>query len=327
MAGFSPYGTAKRGEMWRVAWRDESGKQKTKRGFESEEAARSWWFSDQSPGDPDEYMTVAEGYARWTRSHAREWSAATVASTSRVWRLHVEPVWASRMMHEITTQEIQEWLDEATDRLSSATLSRLLTVLRGALQVGVRRHVIRDSPADGVSLPRPRETSDVGHVSVPHALAIADAAETGARVPGVGAARAAMVRLLAATGISWSEMAALRVSDVDPDGSQVRVTRAVPKIDGTLIYGPPRGGEARTVSVPEWAQESLADAVVAARARRKPASELLFVTNRGTPHRSPGRGEWWGAALTSAREVDPTIPESLSPDDLRQVVAEAANPA
>jgi integrase len=109
--------------------------------------------------------------------------------------------------------------------LSDATLRRIVSPVRACLATAKREGLIRHNPADGAVLPvRERVDDDVREPA--RALTRAELAVFLDLVP---EKHRLMFRFLAATGVRWSEFAALRWKDLRLDGSKpcVRIRRAI----------------------------------------------------------------------------------------------------
>jgi integrase len=121
------------------------------------------------------------------------------------------------------------WLcdeEKQGQRLSDATIRRILAPLRACFSTARRHGLIRSNPVDGAKVPHRPEIQD----EEPRARTLSrEQLDTVMRV--VHPDHRVMVRLVAATGLRWGEAAALRRSDLILDGSnpRVRVRRTVTK--------------------------------------------------------------------------------------------------
>ena len=327
MAGFSKYRTA-RGTRWRVSWRDDDdGAQRTKRGFETKGAAEEWWRRRSTVSRLPASTTVAEAWERAAAS--AEWRDSTRAAMERTWRLHVEPRWAGVPVQEVRGVDVETWLRELAGRMSRSSVTRARTVLSKSMEWAVRAGILAASPVTAVRTPRrdrpsigPRSrdvaTGDGDGLRVPSAVAV-DAIATVVEdsAPEAGPVRAAMIRLLASTGLRWGEAAALRFSDVDLPASRARIARTASVIDGDITLGPPKSGDARTIALPRAAV-----AVIEERAAAPHGPDsLIFPSLSGHPQRSPGRSSWWKAAVREVAASGIEVPSSLTPHDLRHHAA------
>ena len=326
MASFSKYSTA-RGTRWRVSWRDDGGAQRTKRGFETKGSAKAWWERRSMVSRLPASTTVEEAWQRAAAS--ADWRPSTHAAMERTWRLHVAPRWARVQVQEVRGTDVEAWLGELADSMSRASVTRARAVLSKAMEWSVRAGILSSSPVTAVRTPRrdrptigPRSrdaaTGDGDGLRVPSAVAVdAIAAVVEDSAPEAGPVRAAMIRLLASTGMRWGEAAALRFSDVDLTASRARISRTASVIDGEITVGPPKGGTARIIALPRAAV-----AVVEERADAPHAPDsLIFPSLSGQPQRSPGRAGWWKAAVREVAAAGIEVPATLTPHDLRHHAA------
>ncbi len=109
-------------------------------------------------------------------------------------------------------------------------MRRIVSPVRACLGTAKREGLIRHNPADGAVLPV-RAQIDEGEPETARALTRAQLAVFLDLVP---KQHRLMFRLMAASGVRWSEFAALRWNDLQLDGSipHVRVRRA--NVKGTI---------------------------------------------------------------------------------------------
>jgi len=139
-------------------------------------------------------------------------------------------------------------------------------VLSLMLDWAVRDNRIARNPATGVSLPRvtPATKRFLTHQQVND---LANAA---------GDYRL-LILLLAYTGLRWGELAALRVNDLDLDTRRLSINRSVSEVRGKLEWGTPKSHARRSVALPPFLAEALADQI-----RTLHSGDPLFTTRTGT---------------------------------------------
>ncbi len=117
--------------------------------------------------------------------------------------------------------------DSGPVRLSDATVRRIVSPLRACLSTARREGLIRSNPCDGVPLPHRPQIEETEHEK---AKALTRE-QLGMFLRIVPPDWRVMFRTLAATGVRWSELAALRWRDLKLDGSEphLRVRRALAK--------------------------------------------------------------------------------------------------
>jgi integrase len=184
---------------------------------------------------------------------------------------HLVPAFGATPVDQITVAQVNEWY-ASYGRQTGATRAnayRLLTsVMKSAIDVGLRESNpcrVRGGSAD------PRRAHDVEAATVEQVDAIADAMRPAWR---------ALVLLGAYCQLRFGELAELRRRDVDLDAGVIRVRRAMARVDGELIIGPPKSAAGvRNVAVPPHLLGELAAHLAAHTAPGRDA--LVFSTPRG----------------------------------------------
>jgi integrase len=183
---------------------------------------------------------------------------------------HILPRWAERPLASITHAEVQGWVSEMTTQLAPASVRKTHRVLSLMLDLAVRDGRLARNVAKNMSLPR---VTRAKHRYLSHRQ-VAELTEQ------MDDRDALIVLVLAYTGLRWGELAALRVSDVDPLRRRLSVDRSVTEISGHLIWGLPKDHERRSVPFPAFLAEPLAKQCIG-----RTDSDLLFATTAGTPIR------------------------------------------
>jgi integrase len=120
------------------------------------------------------------------------------------WRLHVEPRWGGTRVCDIRFTDVQAWVSELAGRRGPVIVRTAHAVLAQILDDAVRDRLLAANPVRGVKLPPVVKRQNVYLTAVQlHALA-REAGRYGS-----------LVLLLGTAGLRWSEVAALRVCDVD----------------------------------------------------------------------------------------------------------------
>lgn len=109
--------------------------------------------------------------------------------------------------------------------LSDATVRRIVSPVRACLATAKREGLVRHNAADGAVLPVRQQAVD----GAPEPAKALTRAQLAVFLDLVPAQHRLMFRFMAATGVRWSEFAALRWCDLRLNGSEpcVRVTRAI----------------------------------------------------------------------------------------------------
>lgn len=259
------------------------------RAFRTKQEARaheSALLSKGKPG-PAGRATVDELVAVWLAGKAGLSTRGLVACKGDA--NHVRARWRGVPASEVATHDVQAWIagmtvvvgtkaEPVTKRASEALRRRVFQCLRGALAVAVAEGGLASNPCDGVRVPKDHRREGV-FLTLAQVRAVA--AATGRY--------AALVWLLATTGLRIGEAVNLRVGDVDVTRKRLRVTRA-------------KGKRGRDVGVP-------ASVLAMLELEGRGAGEWLFLNAiGGQVDVDHFRARWWSrgckAAGVSARIHD-----------------------
>jgi integrase len=315
MGSVQSYSTAA-GRRYRVRYRTPDHRQTDRRGFATKREAELFLATVEVTKARGEYVELSASRAtlyglgtEWlaNQTHLKPSSLAPVANA---WRTFVAPRWGSRQVGEIRHSEIQSWVRELTagdeKPRSATTVIRAFGVLAAILDVAVRDRRILSNPARGVNLPR-KTTKE--HIYLSHDEVHALANNSGDK--------AALVLLLAYTGLRWGEAIALRVRDVDHARRRITVSMNAVEVGGAIEVGTPKSHKRRTVPFPRLLATALIE-----RAAGKTKDDLLFGDANGDHMRrtrvSTGSRSWFKTALTDAG-LDP-----MTLHDLRHTAASLA---
>ncbi len=255
---------------WRVRYRDPSGAQRNKSFILKRDAERFVVTVEQSKivgsyVDPAlARITVGDWAARWLDGQAHL-KASTRERYAGILREHVLPRWSATKLADVTHSDVQTWVSSLAATRAPATVRKVHRVLSLVLTSAVKDGRLVRNPAAGVNLPRVVESERryLTHEQV-HALAAA-----------AGAYRL-VVLFLAYTGVRFGELAALRVDRLDLLRRRAVIAEAVTEVNGTLVWGTPKGHERRSVPIPRFLVDELAEHV-----NGSSADDLVFVGGKG----------------------------------------------
>ncbi len=164
--------------------------------------------------------------------------------------------------------------------------------------------VFRNNPARGVALP-PLNPQRRRYLNATQLESLADAA---------GPGRVAVL-ILGYCGLRWSELAALRVRNVDLLRRRLFIEEAVTEVNGsTLAWGTPKNHERRSVRIPKSVAAELAESITT-----KGPDDLLFTSPLGAVLRNRNaRKLWFDAAAAVIGE------SGFTPHELRHTAASLA---
>jgi integrase len=258
------YATA-HGRRYKVRWRKADHSAASRSGFTTKREAALFLASVEVDTRKGSYIdharsrvTLERWVADWmaNRSDLKPSSRARADGTIE---RDIVPVIGSYPLGELTRARCQEWAAALSDRLAPASVRKTVSVLSGALEAAVRDGRLASNPARGLLLPKVRRASKryLSHQQV-RDLAAAVEAIGGGIQNGKALGYGTLVRLAAYTGLRWSELAGLRVRDVDFARCRLQVSHTVVDVRGELIEGEPKSYEARSVSVPQFVLLELA---------------------------------------------------------------------
>jgi integrase len=251
-------GVYKRGGRYVVMYRDGAGRQR-KESAANFDAARALKAKRATQVAEGEYqalsrVTFRDYAAEWVERYqgsGRGFREHTRTDYRRHLELHAFPYFGDRKkLTEITPRDVSGFIaflcDEGKQgrRLTDKTVRNIVGGLRVCLATAVREDLIRHNPARDVALPhRPRVEDEDENEQVK----VFTRDQLAAFLATVHPRHRVMFRLLAGTGLRWSELAAIRWRDLKLDGSEphVKVRRAFVRGE----FHPPKSRHSRR-SVP-----------------------------------------------------------------------------
>lgn len=332
MASITKY-TAKRaraGYLWRVQYRDPSGRGRTKSGFTKKAEAEAWAAENTLHLETGSWIDPNAGNATlstltpaWFAGHTSH-SPSYCKTLESTWRIHVEPAWGHRKIASIRRSEVQAWVgtirkhragavDEGTARevldapASPTTVMNAHAVLAQLLDLAVGDNLIRSNPARGVKLPKK-----------PPAVKVYLTAEQLNRLVKACGDKGDLIALLGTSGIRYGEAIALRVKDVNVLRRRLTIARTMTEDDdeeSTVVFSAPKSKTARTVAVTHSIIGLLEE-----RMEGKAPDELLWARANGEPLRHLGHTSFFHGAVRRLHAADESFPE-LTPHGLRHVAA------
>jgi integrase len=295
---------------WRARYRDTHGTEHS-RHFSRKIDAQTWLDSVTTAVRTGTYVdptksriTVGELAPLWLAGKINL-KPTTRARYADVLKTHVLPRWRDISLSRVEYGEIQNWLAELDDRgLAGASVRKAHGVLSGILGLAVKDRRLTSNPALGVALP-PLNQKRRRYLTAIQVEEFAAAAGTGR----------AVVYTLAYCGLRWSELAALRVRNVDLLRRRLNVEEAVTEINGSqLVWGTTKSHERRSVPIPRFLAVEL-EALL----EGKGPDTLLFSSPFGAVLRNRNaRSLWFDAAATAIGQA------GLTPHELRHTAASLA---
>jgi integrase len=264
----------KRGDRWVGFYRDATGRQHTKQ-FDRKRDADLWEQEQKAAIRIDTWvdprrsrMTVGEWSEPWMagRVHLKP---KTQSSYRSLLVTRVLPAWDSVPLTRIRHSDVVAWVARMRTELSASRTRQAYHLLSSMLDDAVKDNRLIRNPATGVDLPRlPRtERRYLTHQQ------LADQADC-------GGPHRLMVLVAGYTGLRWGELTGLRARRVQALRGRIDVVEAVTEVDGEMIFGTPKSHQHRSVVVPRFLRDQLAEQLAG-----KAPSDLLFASRAGTPLR------------------------------------------
>ncbi|MFD9664623.1 tyrosine-type recombinase/integrase [Rhodococcus sp. NPDC059968] len=317
------YGVKKR---WQARFVDYDGHEHMK-SFEDKDDAQQWLDQNTADlvtgkfvGKAAGTRTVGSVAAQWIE-HRQHLKPKTLAGYRSLLDGLVLPTWRDVTLADVDYAGVRSWVTAMQQGrhavgerdgqgrmmrarpLSASRTIQAYQVLKQVLDDAVRMKLLPVNPAAGVEMPRKPE-GDKRYLS--HAQVDALALEC--------ADLATMVYVLSYCGLRFGEAVALRVCDVDLEGSRLNVRRSVTYVSGTgFVEGTTKGHESRAVPVPAFLVELLREHV-----RDGEPTALVFPGKSGE-WMTPGEFRWRFDPAATAVGVD-----GLTPHELRHTAASLA---
>jgi integrase len=224
------------------------------------------------------------------------------------WRIHVAPRWGATPIVAVRFSDVQAWVSDLAAKRGPSIVRTAYSVLARILDDCVRDRMLASNPARGVKLPKRAPQKQV-YLSAAQLDRLAD--ESG-RYRG-------LVLLLGVGGLRWGEAAALRVCDVDFLRRRVTLHRNAVMVADRVIVGTLKGGKDRTVALPGFVIDALAETT-----HGKGRDDLLWSTAAGGYVGPPSpTTSWLAYAVRRCQDSDPTFPR-VTAHALRHTAASLA---
>jgi integrase len=247
-----------RGTGWQARYREQSGRQRT-RSFRTKGEARIFLGTvetDLAQGtwtDPGQAKVRFSTYtARWRDSlaHLRP---GTLNNVDSFLQCHILPAFGAWPIGRIEPADIRTFVANLVDKgLAPTTVAGIYRVVTRIFSTAETDGVIPRTPCRGIKLPRQTTALEPCFLSADEVRRLAEAIEDRYRV---------LIYAAAYTGMRWGELAGLRVPRLDLLRGTIDVVEALTEVNGTVLTGPTKTGKSRTVSIPRFLGDLLAEHV------------------------------------------------------------------
>jgi integrase len=206
---------------------------------------------------------------------------------------------------DIRPIHVEQFVADLSLELSPSRVRQVYNVLSGSPKAAVRNERLKSNPAEGVKLPRQTKRE----------MQFLDPQEVESLASEIGDEHSALVYLLAYGGLRIGEARALRRSRVNLMRGTIDVKESVTHRGGRFVFGPPKNGKERVVTIPKFLTVLL-EQHMNTYANTEPDA-FVFPGADGGPMKLPNfRRNRWTPAL---RRSD--LNESLRIHDMRHTTA------
>lgn len=252
--------------QWRARYRGPDKRERSKH-FPRKLDAERWLAAVEVAKTRGEWIDPSLSRAL-TGLWARKWLAAqgqlkptTFVRYEGIVDKHIEPAWGRVPLAEVAPADVAAWLARLTESgLAAATVRYIHRVFSLAMAYAVLDGRLSRNPAEGVPLPRAkaRPKRFLSHAEVE---LLADECPD----------HTTLIYVLSYTGLRFGEVSALQVGDVDLMRRRIHVNRAMAEVRGRAVVGTPKDHEVRSVPVPPFLVDALAEHLAG-----RPADALAF---------------------------------------------------
>jgi integrase len=230
------------------------------------------------------------------RDFSERWFATTVLLTPKTragYRSLLDSRILPRLGHlrllQVDGLVLREWIaDLDTAGLSASRIRQARNVLHAMFELAVEASFVGRNPVSGVESPR-LPVSDRRYLHPEQVAALADK---------TAAPYGTLINTLAYTGVRFGEAAALRRSRVDLSRSRLNITSSLAEVGGNLHFGQPKTKRHRTVVVPGFLTQQLAEGL---ESLSGDPDALVWTSPRGRPLRYTNfRNRVWVPATVEA---------------------------
>lgn len=303
------------GSGYKVRWRDSSGasRRKTVRLYRDALALDGEMKRKKAMGELIAHekgtIRLLDFWELWWQRHALpNLSPRTRDTYLRLWRKHLKPSLGSVRLRDLSAEQVAELYGRLTGGLAPASVRQCAAILQGVLQRAVEWRYIPSNPAQGVRKPklvRQREPAALTPEQVEALRAEMDPRS------------AAIVGVLAGTGLRPGELRGLRWSDVR--GDHILVERAV----SSSAIGPTKTNRKRQVRAFPGAVLALKEWRLASTSR-----SLVFPGHHGGTWSDGGWRMWQRQVFAPAAEragFAGLVPYDLRHTWVSQMIASGAD--
>ena len=244
----------KRGNSWRARYRGPGGNERS-RSYRTKREASEWLaqqtvaVADGSWTDPSRgRVSVSEWGDRWLDAspHLKELTRVGYRSALDC---HIVPVIGVVPIAKLDKAEVKALIGGmVADGKGAGTVRNVKYVLSGLCRYAIDAGAIKTNPCQGVKTPRPPR-DEMRFLTAEEVSVLADTIDQRWNT---------LVIFAAYSGLRAGEIGALRVGRLDLMRGRANVIESVSEVRGTLLTGPTKTYETRSVALPPFLRELLA---------------------------------------------------------------------
>lgn len=265
-----------------------SASRKIERTFASKREAEDWLRDQRTSVASGTYISASRG-ATPLREVAELWrqtwsikplAPRTQDGYAQQLRFHILPTWGDTPVSAIDPAAVQAWVKRLIDSgLRAESVHHTYGVLRYVMKVAVQHKMVLTNPCTKDAITLPSKKADAAQRGP---MLFLNAAELRQLVDAMPERWRLPVRIAGVVGLRAGELWAVRVEDIDLLHGTLRVAWAIKDVSGTLIAGPSKTYESRTLAIDAALREEI-ERALSAPAVRTPEGYAAIVSGQHGP--------------------------------------------
>lgn len=234
---------------------------------------------------------------------AEGWRPSTRLKVEGHIRNYIDPAFGDYPIGKIRPSDVREWVAALKKHgLAPGTVRAIYFSLSLILKQAVVDGLVARTPCVGIKLPQDEVQREMHFLDAEQVEMLADELPDRYR---------ALIFTAAYAGLRWGEFAALKVKNLDLVKGTITVTEAVAEVNGQLKEGPTKTGATRSVALPMFLRQMLADHLA-----KYPSKRYVFTSAQGSQLRKNFYRRHFVPAVARAN-----LPKGLRFHDLRHTCA------
>jgi len=242
--------------VWRARYRGPDGRERS-RSFARRVDAEAFLTTIEDSKLHGEWVDPALGKTR-VREYAQQWLATkadvaprTLVNIEARLRIHVDPYFGAMALNRVQPSHVRAFVAELVrDGYAPSTVKAIYQIVAQIFAQAAVDGLVARSPCVGIETPAERQREEMHFLDAGQVAALAEAIDPRYR---------ALIYTAAYTGLRAGELSALRVDRVDLLRSTIEVAESHSEVRGKLVTGPTKNRARRTVTMPRFLAEILAE--------------------------------------------------------------------